>query len=177
MGRSTRSLRGVLAAAPLVLALALTGCGSGDDGSGVASVSGAKKDGAEPSASADPQEMGMKYAQCMRENGVPMDDPEPGGGIRLKVDGSIPKATVDKAMEACRKYQPQGGMGKNGEGAKKMREFAQCMRKNGVEDFPDPEEGGGIRIDKGLADDPDFEKAQEACGDLMGGKPQTQEKG
>ncbi|MBC9711275.1 hypothetical protein H9Y04_01650 [Streptomyces sp. TRM66268-LWL] len=169
-----RKARSILAALPLVLALALTGCGSDSDGGGVASANGAEKDGASASPSLDPQEMGMKFAACMRENGVPMDDPEPGEGIRMKLDGSIPKETVDKAMEACRKYQPQGQGGK-GPGAEKMREYAQCMRKNGVDAFPDPSDGG-LRIGKEIVEDPDFDKAQEACQDLMGGDLKMQGK-
>ncbi|MDG4856890.1 hypothetical protein P8605_01720 [Streptomyces sp. T-3] len=164
-----RTVRSALAVVPLVFTVLLTGCGSQGGGTGVASADGVKKDGASASASLSADEMGVKFAQCMRENGVPMDDPEPGGGIQLRVDGSIPKSTVDKALETCRKYQPQGAKGKDGKGGEKMRAYAQCMRKNGVEEFPDPE-GGGMRIDKGIAEDPDFDKAQEKCQDLMGGK-------
>ena len=42
------------------------------------------------------------------------------------------------------------------------------MRKNGVEKFPDPRDGM-MSLNEGIADDPDFEKAQEACQDIMGG--------
>jgi hypothetical protein len=48
--------------------------------------------------------------------------------------------------------------------------YAQCMRDNGVPDFPDPERsGGGVRITPGGGVDPDsseFVAAQEACRDL-----------
>jgi len=57
----------------------------------------------------------------------------------------------------------------------RQREFAKCMRENGMPDFPDPEpgEGGGFRIR--IPAGQDREKAQaavEKCRDLMpnGGK-------
>jgi hypothetical protein len=57
----------------------------------------------------------------------------------------------------------------------RQREFAKCMRENGVPDFPDPEpgEGGGfrVRMPKGI-DRPKVEAAMEQCRHLMpnGGK-------
>ncbi|WUH97194.1 hypothetical protein OHR68_27115 [Spirillospora sp. NBC_00431] len=167
----------ILAALPLTLALALTGCG-GDDGDsgGVASAAGAKTNGAAAGGGGQKlsrDEMGVKFAQCMRENGVQMEDPKPGEGIRLMIKG-VPKATVDKAMEACRQYNPQA----NATGApdpkqqERGRKFAECMRKNGVEKFPDPKPGQrGIMIDKNtVGDDPDLESAQQKCQDLLGGR-------
>jgi hypothetical protein len=159
--------RGILAAIPLALTLALAGCGANDaGGSDVASVSTGKP-AAAPSASAsvDRAGMGLKFAQCMRENGVPMDDPEPGKGVMLKMDKSISPETAQKAQEACKEYAPTGG-GPDGKAdpkrAESMRKFAQCMRDNGVESFPDPE-GAGLRVTGETGDDPDFKAAQEKC--------------
>lgn len=160
--------RGVLAALPLALALALTGCGGddGDDGN-VASVNGAKGGGgAAASPSLKPGEMGVKFAQCMRQHGIPMEDPKPGGGIQLKVDKSIGKEKADKAQEACREFNPMANQapGSDPKAEERGRKFAECMRKNGVEGFKDPEPGQrGIRITGEAADDPDMKKAQEAC--------------
>ncbi|KAB2359059.1 hypothetical protein [Actinomadura montaniterrae] len=164
--------QGALAALPLVMALALTGCGSKDGGDGgVASAGGGKQ--AAASKSADPKEMGVKYAQCMREHGVPMDDPQ-GGRVTLKLDGKTPKEKVDKAQEACRQYNPMenGAAKADPKMQEKVREFSECMRKNGVEDFPDPKPGQqGIMMDKKLSEDPDFNNAQQKCKDVMGGGP------
>ncbi|MFC8828814.1 hypothetical protein ACFT9I_26095 [Streptomyces sp. NPDC057137] len=47
--------------------------------------------------------------------------------------------------------------------------YAKCMRENGVTKFPDPSEGGGIRLDPSSGVDPEspeFKKAQEACVEL-----------
>ncbi|MES1248373.1 MAG: hypothetical protein ABUS54_11960 [Actinomycetota bacterium] len=54
--------------------------------------------------------------------------------------------------------------------------FSQCMRRNGVPGFPDPSEGGGLRISAGSGVDPDspqFKAAQSKCGKLLpnGGRP------
>jgi hypothetical protein len=161
--------RGVLAVST---ALALAGCGSDGGGDEVASAGVGQEEGteaAEPSLSRE--EMGVKFAQCMRENGVPMEDPEPGKGVRIRVDPSIGRDTVDAAMEACREYNPQqNGAGGGGEQmAERGRAFAQCMRDNGVEAFPDPQPEGGMRIDRSVAEDPDFEAAQQACQEIMAG--------
>ncbi|WP_253888390.1 hypothetical protein [Actinokineospora diospyrosa] len=48
------------------------------------------------------------------------------------------------------------------------REMARCMRENGVPDFPDPDETGGIRIeadkDGGLnPESPEFKAAEQKC--------------
>ncbi|MFD0688228.1 hypothetical protein [Actinomadura fibrosa] len=169
--------RGALAALPLVLALALTGCG-GDDGGekdGVASAGGGKTGGAAAGgAKLSQEEMGVKFAECMRKNGIPMDDPKD-GKILLKIDKKTPKATVDKAMEACRQYNPQA----NATGApdpkeqERGRKYAECMRSNGVEAFQDPKPGQrGIMIDGKVAEDPDFKAAQEKCQKILqGGGP------
>ncbi|WP_238019018.1 hypothetical protein KZZ52_01630 [Dactylosporangium sp. AC04546] len=155
-------MRRHLYAATALLALALTVAGCGDKGEEAGT-------NPSPSASADPGAKGLKFAQCMRENGVNVPDPEPGKGVMMKFDGSVSQEQVQKAMEACREWAPQG---MNGNGPKdpqqeaKMRKYSQCMRDNGVEAFPDPE-GTGIRLDKSVADDPDFKAAEQACAKEM----------
>jgi hypothetical protein len=165
-------------ALPLILALALTGCGAqAETGAKVASAGDGKSGvGAAPSASMNQDEMGVKFAQCMRENGVQVEDPQPGKGIMLKLDkGSVSEATVNKAMEACRQYDPMANASpeKDAKMAENGRKFAACMRENGVESFADPAPGQrGIKIDGKIADDPDFPKAQEACQPLLSGAGQ-----
>ncbi|WP_248963737.1 hypothetical protein [Sphaerisporangium perillae] len=161
-------------ALPLILALALTGCGAqAGTGAKVASAGDGKGGaGAAPSASLSQDEMGVKFAQCMRENGVQVEDPKPGKGVMLKFDkgSGVSEATVNKAMEACRQYDPQANASpeKDAKMAENGRKFAACMRENGVESFADPAPGQrGIKIDGKIADDPDFQKAQEACQALL----------
>ncbi|OHV35324.1 hypothetical protein BCD49_05160 [Pseudofrankia sp. EUN1h] len=171
----------VLAALPLALMLALAGCGSGDDSGTVASAAGVGSggagadgatDGATATSSPRPGDLAVKFAQCMRENGIDMPDPVD-GRIELRIDPSTPKETVDAAMAACREYSPQanGSAGSDPEMEAKSRDFAACMRKNGVEAFPDPDPGQrGIIIGPEAGDDPDFQTAQQACQGILSGK-------
>ena len=153
----------------LGLLLVLTGCGS-DDGAddGVASATGkdSKKDSDDGSSEEDRQEAGLEFAKCMREHGIDMEDPK---GGRITINGRPgQKEAMKKAREACQKYLPEFSDAERKEMKERGLEFAQCMRKNGVEDFPDPK-GAMMRIPKAVAEDPDFEKAQEACQEFMGG--------
>ncbi|WP_249713928.1 hypothetical protein [Rhizomonospora bruguierae] len=155
----------------LAAALALAGCAK-DGGSDpqVASANGGERS-AEPSTSPamDPHELALKFAQCMRENGIDMEDPQEGAGVQLKLRPGQ-EETVKRAQEACRKYSPAAnGAAADPQMEERAREFAKCMRENGVEDFPDPS-GQGIKIDKSLTDDPDFDKARQACQSVMGGR-------
>ncbi|MET9382670.1 hypothetical protein ABZY09_16730 [Streptomyces sp. NPDC002928] len=138
----------------LALALAVGGCGS-HEGTTTAGKAAASKNAKD--------EQGVKFAQCLREHGVEVEDPEQGKGLRIT--GHLPKAKVDAAMEACRAYSPmqQGGASVDPQVEEKMRKLAQCMRDNGVANFPDPEPGKGIQIDGSVAEDPDFEQAEKKC--------------
>ncbi|MFG1998799.1 hypothetical protein ACGFNU_06585 [Spirillospora sp. NPDC048911] len=168
MRRQTMS---ALAALPLALALTLTACGGDEKEPGVASVNNGKQAGGTGAPSLSPGERGIKYAECMRKNGVPMDDPKPGGGIQLKLDGKTPKSTVDKAQEACREFNPMqnAAPGSDPEAEKRSLKFAECMREKGVEKFPNPKPGQrGVFINKEeVGDDPDLETAQKACMSIM----------
>ncbi|MFI0354885.1 hypothetical protein [Actinomadura sp. 9N407] len=164
--------RGALAAFPLVMALALTGCGGEGKEKGVASANGGKAAGgasAAPSLSRD--EMGVKFAECMRKNGIQMEDPEPGKGVLLKADKGNAE-TMKKAQEACRQYNPQQNAAPGGDAKaeERGRKFAACMRENGVEKFPDPKPGQrGIIIDREAGEDPDMQAAQQKCQEVLGG--------
>ncbi|SHN06658.1 hypothetical protein [Cryptosporangium aurantiacum] len=165
--RRTRAL----ALVPFLLALVLAGCGSDDGDDQVASVadrSTAAGASASPTISRD--EMGVKFAQCLRENGLDVADPEPGKGVRMKFGKETDPQKVEAAMEACREYNPQADSSGNAESDKRNRAFAQCMRQHGVEKFADPEPGQtGIRINPEVGDDPDFPAAQQACESVLSG--------
>lgn len=159
-------------ALPLVtVALAtLAACGNDKPSSGVASVDGGGKADpkASPSASMDPKDARLKFAQCMRENGVDMPDPsddQKGVAIRMK-KGQQDK--MEPAMKKCRPILQAGGVMPNMNDPKvrdQMLKFAQCMRKNGV-DMPDPTAEGGLMMRAQRADgasDDTMKKASEAC--------------
>ncbi|MFD5554947.1 hypothetical protein ACFWIA_14070 [Streptomyces sp. NPDC127068] len=162
--------RGALAAAPVALALLLTGCGGGGSGDKVASADGGKSKGPGAVESLSPEQRALKLTECLRKNGLDVEDPKPGGGVLIG-GGSNKKtdrAKADKAMAACRKWAPQG-MTKGGDpkAMNGMREYAKCMRENGVDEFPDPEKGA-MRLDRSIAEDPDFEAADKKCKSKLG---------
>jgi hypothetical protein len=55
----------------------------------------------------------------------------------------VSPAVFKKAVDACKDLQPPGTLSaKRGpEQQKEGLKFAQCMRENGVKDFPDPVNG------------------------------------
>ncbi|WP_419998259.1 hypothetical protein [Streptomyces boninensis] len=159
----------------LALAVVLAGCGGGGGGSnGVASAGDGKGGGESASPSKDPDEMAQAFAKCLRKHGLDVDDPKPGEGVKLDIKAGpgmkLTKADVDKAMAACRKYDPgaQGGRPTMDPKAEaQMRKYSQCMRKNGVEAFPDPK-GNGLQIRGEIMEDPDFKSAEKKCAHLQG---------
>jgi len=128
----------------------------------------------------------LKYAQCMRDHGVDMPDPDPNGGMTLQ-GGPGDESKISAAQEACKNLLPNGGVPPtpSAEDLEKARQFAQCMRDHGIADFPDPDpNGGGIRINGDQnsdmnPDNPTFKAAMEACNSLApgGGKNTRQEAG
>lgn len=165
--------RAALAAVPLLFALVLSGCGSdSDDGGDVASVTGDSPSSGDASGATmsedERHEAALEFAECMRKNGVDMEDPEPGEGLRIQVRGGN-REEMDAAMDACRDLMPPPPPGAENDMKDRMLAMAECMREHGVEAFPDPEPGEGLRIGPEVAEDPDFESAQEACRNTEGG--------
>ncbi|AQZ65994.1 unnamed protein product [[Actinomadura] parvosata subsp. kistnae] len=146
------------------------GCGAQQSGGGVASVTTTSTSAtpaatATASASADPQERGRKFAQCMRDHGVPMEDPAPDGSGGLSVIAKKGDGKTKDALEACRELAPIKDRDElTPEDLDKLREFAKCMRDNGV-NMPDPAPDGSFGGAAGSIkrDDPAFTKAFEAC--------------
>ncbi|GAA2433330.1 hypothetical protein GCM10010191_54400 [Actinomadura vinacea] len=158
--------RGALAALPLVLALSLAGCGGEEKESGIPQGgNGTAGGGKNAAAGMSPEDRAVKFAECMRKNGIDMEDPKPGQGIQLRGNKGD-EQQMKKAQEACRQYDPMAQQsGKpDPEAEERGRKFAECMRKNGVEKFPDPEPGQrGVRITGEAGKDPDMDAAMEKC--------------
>jgi hypothetical protein len=125
------------------------------------------------------QDAALKYARCMRENGVDMPDPQfRQGGMTMRSPNGASPAKMHKADQACRKYlaavkPPQ----MSEEDQKKFRAAAlanaRCMREHGI-DFPDPtfgpDGGAQVKIGRGSGIDPEsskFKAAQKACESTM----------
>jgi hypothetical protein len=155
-------------AALALVALIGAGCGNGS-----------AEDGNTGTANRD--KGAMKFADCMRDNGVSeFPDPDASGG--LTIDGVVNGSSLDtstpvwkEAIAACKDLQPPGFTGDqevSDEEQKTRLEFAQCIRDHGVKDFPDPAKGeplvdtnripssnepGGMTI---------LNAAMQTCGDL-----------
>ncbi|RBQ19745.1 hypothetical protein DP939_13560 [Spongiactinospora rosea] len=153
---------------------ALTACGQQASSSGVASVAGTGRAGASasptPSVSADP----AKFAQCMREHGVKINESKGGGMATVRIKGAD-KKKLDEAHKACGKYI-EGAIADRMNDPKThdaMLKFAACMRENGI-DMPDPQPGKGLQMAKPAmraGGDAAMEKAMKACEDhLPGGR-------
>jgi hypothetical protein len=179
---SVRRLGRALAVPMIALvAAALAACGS-NASPGVASALGADapKVTPTPTASADREEALRQFAACMRQHGVDVPDPQPGGGgFRLGGDGQNINRDDPKlrtALEACRSMLPNGGQPPklNAQQIEQYRQFAQCMRDNGV-NVPDPNPDGTLQFGQGRGagqfdrNDPTFQKALTACRDKLTG--------
>jgi hypothetical protein len=91
----------------------------------------------------------VKFAECMRSNGV-SEFPDPDASGSLTIDGIVNGSSLDpntpafkQAIGACRDLEPAGFMGsrRSPQQMQAALEFAQCIRANGVPDFPDPANG------------------------------------
>ena len=95
-------------------------------------------------------ENAVKFSECMRDHGVSeFPDPDASGG--LTIDGVLNGSSLDPstpawkaAIATCKDLQPPGFTGDGKRSAEQQEaalEFAQCIRDNGVKDFPDPVSG------------------------------------
>jgi hypothetical protein len=142
----------VRAAALLGVLVLVTACGSSSS---------------DQTASAADQKRALQFAQCMRDNGVPdFPDPDPDGRFRGTGHEQQNDPTFRAAQEKCRDLAPGGEHENTGDPAfvEQMRQFSQCMRDNGVPNFPDPDPDGRLRGQgHEQQDDPTFRAAMETC--------------
>lgn len=171
-----RSLAVALAACGL--ALALGACGGSGSGSGLTGAGTTES----PTARSSP----VGLSRCMRSHGVlKFPDPTQGpggvgfnGGLGVSNNGSMivdgitfTGPALQAAEKACKHYLPGGGGPPPPVSAAQKRAAlanAECMRKHGVPNFPDPvfPAGGGIGIRIGPQVDPEspaFKQAVLAC--------------
>jgi hypothetical protein len=157
---------------------------------------------ADPTASTMPEAeilaIGKELATCLRENGVPQfPDPyvEDGRimlpeGVEEQLEQQVPEDVRDRALETCQHIMdrlPEAAVkGEDGptveevprpptaEDLDKLREFAKCMRENGVPDWPDPKADGSFPL-AGSPIEAEGKSARivagfEACGHHYDGK-------
>ncbi|MFE2753375.1 hypothetical protein ACFXGA_15400 [Actinosynnema sp. NPDC059335] len=159
----------------LLLVLAVAGCGTADGGGEVATAGGGGSTTSSAAPNADGERaQGLRYSQCMRDNGVPeFPDPEIGkdGGMSLDLPEGVDPQAVDAAQRECKQYLPNGGEpGKaDPQVVAKLREYSRCMRENGVPRFPDPTDAGLQVENDELGIDPNspaFKEAERKCASL-----------
>jgi hypothetical protein len=88
----------------------------------------------------------VKFAECMRANGVAaFPDPDASGALTIDAvaNGSsldTSSAAFTRARSACKDLEPSGFTGhtRSPQQQEAALAFAQCIRDNGVRDFPDP---------------------------------------
>ncbi|MGO9900782.1 MAG: hypothetical protein ACLP0J_14075 [Solirubrobacteraceae bacterium] len=133
----------------------------------------------------------ISMSKCMRANGVPnFPDPRegpngggvgwPGGGpvmissdVLLIMGQQLAGPVVASAAKTCQEYMAPSGPPPVVSESERVAAIAnaECMRKHGVPNFPDPTFSGG-RFNAGLAgvdpQSPAFKQAAAACGDVGG---------
>lgn len=128
--------------------LGLAACGgdadaaSGDDTTGDGSSSA---DEEEAPSSGDPI---LDFYQCLRDNGLDVEDPGTGGGIQVNGDIDLNDPETEAIVGRCaethlgstdgRVTVGEGEMGENMASTESLIEFVDCMREHGI-DMPDPE--------------------------------------
>jgi hypothetical protein len=154
-------------AALALVALISAGCGS-DTPSGAATAKRTATTDEQPTG----QAKAVRFAECIRAHGV-ADFPDPNAKNEFEYGVSVTPAVWKRATTACKDLQPPGTL--SGKRTHKEQsdalEFAQCMRDNGVKDFPDPANGEPLvdttKIpslgDRSPRTDPVFAPAMDKC--------------
>jgi hypothetical protein len=135
--------RWLLAALALIaMVVLISACGS-------SAPSGSRTDSSGANNTAATAQKAVKFAECMRNNGV-SDFPDPGASGQFTIDGIANGSSLDtstpaftQAISACKDLEPAGFMGstRSPQQMQAALEFAQCIRADGVPDFPDPTNG------------------------------------
>jgi hypothetical protein len=144
MGRRKRRPLAALALIAMVVLISACGAsapaGTGSGGSG----------GGDPTASVHAR--AAKFAECIRGNGVSeFPDPDASGQFAYGIPSySSPlnpsSAAWQHAIGACKSLEPAGFMPTSFTPEQRWArlKFAQCVRANGVPDFPDPTATGPL---------------------------------
>ncbi|MGH2854580.1 MAG: hypothetical protein ACRDLF_10390 [Solirubrobacteraceae bacterium] len=148
MSRTRENLSVVALATVAVL---LAGCGGGSSSNGgiahlgtAARSSATAGEGAASPGSGSPEAALLAFAKCMRSHGLPNFPDPSGGGFSFRRGAGIdPFSPAFKAGQAkCKKFQPSGGPGSgpppSAQTVARFLKVAQCMRRHGVPEFPDP---------------------------------------
>jgi len=142
-----RRKRRPLAALAMIALVGVGGAGCGSNAPSATSTAGtASSAGTGGNENTTDRESAIKFAECMRGNGV-RGFPDPDASGELTIDAIANGSSVDtnsaafkQAMSACKNLEPPGFTGhtRSAQEQANALKFAQCIRDNGVKDFPDP---------------------------------------
>lgn len=123
----------------------------------------------------------IAFASCVRKHGVP-NFPDSAiktsssGGVSVGIPSNlgVSSAQLQAAMSACKSLLPKsassGGSSSNSN-TQAVLKFAQCMRSNGVPNFPEPNSSGQVLIQGGSngvnQNSPAYQKASTTCQHLL----------
>ena len=148
-----------------LIGLVTAGCGSSPDATGT--------DGSGAGRQSVDQDKLVKFAACMRQNGVG-DFPDPNAKGDFDYGISVSPSVWTGALEACKDLRPPGSFSgnRNPEQQAAALKFARCIREHGVKDFPDPVNGDPL-VDTTKIPSTDrkggmtiLNAAMRTCGDL-----------
>ena len=136
----------------VMVAVIAAGCGGTQSSSGTSTAAAAGTSSSRSNSTAGhtstashtstvtPREKAVKFSECMRANGV-SDFPDPNASGEFPSYGiSVTPAVWKTAVAACKALEPPGTFSAKLAPAQESAalKFAQCIRDNGVKDFPDP---------------------------------------
>ncbi len=136
-------------AALATIAVIVAGCGNAPART-VAGTAGSG--GTTTTTTTSTHEKAVKFSKCMRANGVSAF-PDPSLSGQLTIDGVVNGSSLDansptfkQAISACKGLEPPGFTGTKvtPQQTTARLKFAQCVRDNGVPDFPDPTPNGPL---------------------------------
>jgi hypothetical protein len=134
---------------------ASTGSGSGSSGGGNTTTN---------------HEKAVKFAECIRTNGVSeFPDPDASGNFAYGIKAGSPldpsSAEWQKAIGACKNLEPARFIPTHftTTQTEARLKFAQCVRANGVNDFPDPTATGPLVNVPNASSIPGFDATVQKC--------------
>jgi hypothetical protein len=172
---SGKRLLAVLASIALA-ALLLGACGS--SGPTASSPDGTNADNSSADNLSANVAKAEKFSQCMRAHGVGAF-PDPDSSGQLTIDGIANGTSLNpntpsfrQALNECKDLEPPGFMGSARTPVQQAAalKFAQCMRDNGITNFPDPTPNGPIINVSGAHSIPGFQAAQQKCSAIYAGQ-------
>ncbi|MEV7012305.1 hypothetical protein [Streptosporangium sp. NPDC051022] len=165
----TKRRLAVLAALPALALSAACGAQSFASTSGSA---GTSSSAASPSVAAKPSwhETAVKFAGCMRENGIDIPDPVKGQDLDTSAVTKTTQAKLDAAMKACKEWDSVllgSDKPSSPEDDAKFAAWAQCLRKGGVWQPVDKDEKKPAGFKEVEPKSAAWQRVQEGCASLQ----------